>query len=197
MGARRRPLSDDDVELVILERGVEFFFEHRLHAMDLVEKQHLPLAQIGEDGGQIALNLQSRARGLLKANVELVGDDGGQRGLAQPRRPEEQHMIQRFAARLRRFKGDRQLLFRLGLADELAQPARAQLELKTLLFFSARGADQPFRSGFHEPVFVFWMIRRVVARDRHDASSVAGAATPGKTGGLPEMMPGYALLSVV
>ena len=56
MGARRRALSDDDVELVILERGVKLFFQHRLHAVNLVEEKHLPLAQIGQDGGQVALD---------------------------------------------------------------------------------------------------------------------------------------------
>jgi hypothetical protein len=83
VGARRRALADDDVELVVLERGVELFFEHRLHAVNLVEEEHLALAQVGEDGGQVALDLQGRAGGLLEADVELVGDDGGQRGLAQ------------------------------------------------------------------------------------------------------------------
>ena len=120
MRARRRSLPDDDVQLVILERGVELLFEHRLHAVNLVEKQHLALAQIGEDRGQVALDLQRRPRGLLKAHVELVGNDGGQRGLAQPRRAEEQHVIQRLAARFRRLKRDRQLFLGLGLADELA-----------------------------------------------------------------------------
>ena len=99
VGARRGALADDDVELVVLERGVELFFEHRLQAVDLVEEQYLALAQVGEDGGEVALDLQRRAGGLLEADVELVRDDGGERGFAQAGRAEEQHMIERFAAR--------------------------------------------------------------------------------------------------
>ena len=113
MGARRRALADDDVELVVFERGVELLFEHRLQAVDLVEEQHLLLAQVGQDGGQVALDLQRRAAGLLEADAQLVGDDGRQRRLAQPRRPEEQHVVQRFAAGLGRLERDGELL--LGL----------------------------------------------------------------------------------
>jgi len=42
----------------VLERGVEFFFEHGLEAVNLVEEEDLLVAQVGEDGGQVALNLQ-------------------------------------------------------------------------------------------------------------------------------------------
>ena len=153
MGARRRALPDDDVQLVILERRVKLLFQHRLHAVDLVQEQHLPLPQVGQDGGEVALDLQRRPRRLLEADVQLVRDDGCQRGLAQSGRPEQQHMIQRLAARLGRLQRDRKLLLGLGLPDELPQPPRPQLQLEILLFLSARSADQPFR--------------RVVARDRH------------------------------
>ena len=144
VGARGRALADDDVELVVLERGVELFFEHRLQAVDLVEEQHLALAQVGEDGGQVALDLQRRAGGLLEADVELVGDDGGERGLAQAGRPEEQHVIERFAARFGRFKRDGQLLLGFGLADEFAEPAGPQLEFEAVFFVGARGGDEAF-----------------------------------------------------
>ena len=166
MGARRRSLPDDDVQLVVFESGVEFFFEHRLHAVNLVEKQHLPFSQIGQDCRQVALNLQRRPGCLLKAHVQFVGDDRRQRGLAQSRRAEKQHVVQRLAARLRRFQRNRQLLLGFRLADELPQPARAQLQLKALFFFSARGADQP--------------VRRVVACNRHAGRSVAVAGGCGK-----------------
>ena len=93
MRARRRALADDDVELVVLKRCVQLLLEHRLQAVYLVQKQDLPLAKVGEDGGEVALNLQRRAGCLLEADVELVRNDGGKRGLTEARRPEEQHMI--------------------------------------------------------------------------------------------------------
>ena len=85
MGPCRRSLTDDDVQLVVLERGVELLFEYRLQAVDLVQKEDLTFAQVGQDGGQVALDLQRRAGGLLEADVQLVGDDGRQRRLAQAR----------------------------------------------------------------------------------------------------------------
>ncbi len=115
MGARRRALPDDDVELVVLERGVELFFEHRLQAVNLVEEEHLALAQVGEDGGEVALDDERRTRGLLEADVEFVGDDGGQRGLAQARRAEKKHVIQRLAARAGGFKSDGELFLCLAI----------------------------------------------------------------------------------
>ena len=41
VGARGGALADDDVELVVLERGVELFFEHGLQAVDFVEEEDL------------------------------------------------------------------------------------------------------------------------------------------------------------
>ena len=57
MRASGRSLPDDDVELVVLERGVQLFLEHRLQAVDLVQEEHLLFAQIGKDGGEVALYL--------------------------------------------------------------------------------------------------------------------------------------------
>src|SRR5690242_12101575 len=119
MSPCRRSLSDDDVQLVILERGVKLLFEHRLQAMDLVQKENLPLAQIREDGCEIALNLQRGPGRLLKSDVQLVRNDRRERGLAQARRPEQQHVVERFATGLRGLKRNSQLLLRFGLADEL------------------------------------------------------------------------------
>ncbi len=110
--------------------------------------------------------MQRRAGGLLEAHVEFVGDDGGQRGLAQAWRAEEEHVVEGLAAGFGGFQGDGELLLGFGLADELAQPARTQFELKALFFVGARGADQPFRS--------------VVARDSHAGRSVAAGGGRGQ-----------------
>ena len=173
MGARCRPLPDDDVQLVVLERGVEFFFEHGLHPVNFIQKQNLPLAQVCKNRRQVTLNLQRRPRRLLKAHIQFIRDDRGKRCLAQARRSEKQHVIQSLTARLRRLQRDRQLLLRLGLPDKLPQPPWSQLQFEALLFFSARSADQPVRWGPQERVFVPRVVRGVVVRDRHAARSVA------------------------
>jgi len=139
---RGRTLTDDDVELVVFEGGVELFFEDRLEAVDFVEEEHLPLADVGEDGGEVALDLQGRAGGLLKADVELIGDDCGQSGFAEAGRAEEQDVVEGFTARAGRFEGDGKLFFGLGLADEFIESARAKLELEGTLIFGTGRRDQ-------------------------------------------------------
>jgi len=99
--------------------------------VDFVKEKHLALAQIGQDGGEVALDLEGGAGGLLEAHVEFIGNDGGKSGFAQAWRPEEKNVIERLAARFCGFKRDGKLLFGLGLADELTQPAGAQFEFKS------------------------------------------------------------------
>ena len=125
--ARRRPLSDDDVELVVFQRRVQQLFQRGLQAVHFVDEQYLLVAEVGEDRRQVALDLQRRARGLLKRHAQLVGDDVGQRRLAQSRRPVEQHVIERLAARLGRLNCDLQIVLYFVLADKLAQPLWPQL----------------------------------------------------------------------
>jgi hypothetical protein len=66
--------------------------------VDLVEEEDLALAQVGEDGGEVSLDLQGWAGGLLEADFKLVGDDGGEGGFAQAGRAEEKDVVEGFAA---------------------------------------------------------------------------------------------------
>ena len=72
MSARRRPLPDHDVELVVLQRRVKDLLQRRLQPMNLVDEQDLLVAEIGQDGGQVALDLQSRPGGLLKGTASSL-----------------------------------------------------------------------------------------------------------------------------
>src|SRR5947209_11221359 len=71
--ASRGALSDDDVELAVFQRGVEDLFERGLQAVHFVEEEDLLGADVGEDGGEVALDLQSGAGGLLVFDAHLVG----------------------------------------------------------------------------------------------------------------------------
>jgi hypothetical protein len=66
--------------------------------MDLVDEQHVVRFEVGQHRGQVAGALQHRARGLAQVDAHLVGDDVGQRGLAQARRAEQQHVVERLGA---------------------------------------------------------------------------------------------------
>ncbi len=105
--------------------------------MDLVKEEDLTVAQVGEDGGEVALDLERGAGGLLVGDIEFVGDDGGERGFAQSWRAEEEDVVEGFAAGLGGFKGDSKLLFGFGLADEFLEAAGAELELEGGFFAGA------------------------------------------------------------
>ncbi len=76
--------------------------------------------------------LRSRAGpgGLHERDVELGGDDLGQRGLAQPRRTGQQHVVQRLPAAGGGLDRDRELIADRLLADEVLQPAGPQRALE-------------------------------------------------------------------
>ncbi len=107
MRPRRRPLTNNDIESVVLKCRIKNLLQHRLHAVDFINKKHLFVLQIGQNGSQVALDLQRRSRRRLKRRSHFVGNDVRQGRLAQARRPVEQNVIERLAARLCRFYRDR------------------------------------------------------------------------------------------
>ena len=100
--ARRRPFADDQVELEILHRRIENFLYGRIKAMDFVDEQHIVRLEIGQQRRQIARLGNDRAGCRAKTDAQLARDDLRQRRLAEARRPEQQNMVERFAARPRR-----------------------------------------------------------------------------------------------
>ena len=71
-------------------------------------------------------------------HAHLVADHVGQRRLAEPGRPVQQHVIERLAALLRRGDRDLQVLADAILADVLVEQARAQPRLVLRVFVDAR-----------------------------------------------------------
>ena len=131
--ARRRPLADHDVDLEVLERRVQDLLDHRREAVDLVDEQHVLRLEVGQQRGEVAGALEHRARGLAQVDAELPGDDVRERGLAQARRAEQQHVVERLAAAARRLDEDLELAAHLLLADVLGERAGPQRALELLL----------------------------------------------------------------
>jgi hypothetical protein len=114
--------------------------------VDLVDEHDLALGQRGQHGGQVACALDRRAAGDPQRRAELGGDDHRDRGLAQPGRPGDQHVVGRPAAAQRALQDQRQLLAHPGLADELGQALGPQ-----------RALDHPVvgvGDGRHHPLLV-------------------------------------------
>ena len=141
MGSRSRALADDDVELVVLERGVELFFKDGLQAVNSSRKSTWRSRRLVRMAVRSPW-MRGRAGGLLETDVELVGDDGGEGGFAQAGRTEEKDVVQGLAAGSRCLKGDGDLLLRLLLTDELGEASGAELELEGLVVVDAGGGDE-------------------------------------------------------
>ena len=105
--------------------------------MDLVDEQHVAVFEIGEQRREVAFG-DHRAGGGAEIDAQFARDDLRQRGLAQPRRPDEQHMIERFLARPRRLDEHRKVRARLLLADELGEPLRAQRGFRAVFVAALR-----------------------------------------------------------
>lgn len=136
-----RALADHDVDLEILHRRIQHFLDHGREAMDLVDEQHIVRLQVGQQRRQVAGFLDHRARGHAQVHAQLVGDHMAQRCLAEAGRPEDQHVVQRLAAPLRRLDVDVQLFAHRLLAEILVQPLRPDAGLDGVVFAGGGGID--------------------------------------------------------
>src|SRR5512147_29074 len=149
--AGARPLPDDDIELEILHGRIEDLLDDAAQAVDLIDEQYVTVLQIGQDGGQVPRALEHRARCRLDADPELMGDDVGKRGLAEPRRSAEQHMVERFSPAPGRLDEDAKVVLDPVLSHEIIEVERPQapveLNLVVILF---RGYDSLCHGSFRD-----------------------------------------------
>ena len=124
--ARGGAFADDQVELEILHRRVQHLLDGGLQAVDLVDEQHVPGLQVGQDGREVAGALDHRPRRRPEPDAQLARHDLRQRGLAQARRAVQQHMVHRLAAALGRLDEGAEVFAAGLLADELGQRLRPQ-----------------------------------------------------------------------
>ena len=94
VGSRHLTLAGNDVQGKVLHGGVEDFLHAPGKPVNLINKQHIPGIQVGEQGCQISGLFNGRAAGHPQAHPQLVGDNPRQGGFAQARRAVEQHMVQ-------------------------------------------------------------------------------------------------------
>ena len=84
--------------------------------------------------------------GGAKADAQLARHDLRERRLAEARRPGEQHVIERFAARLGRLDEHLEVGARLLLADELGKQLRPQ-RLLCVVGFALGAGDEAIGIG--------------------------------------------------
>ncbi|EEZ75249.1 hypothetical protein NEILACOT_04699 [Neisseria lactamica ATCC 23970] len=110
-----------NVEPVVFERGIEDFFDNGAEAVDFVDKQYVVRIKIGQKGGEVAGAFEDGAAGLAQIYAQFFGDDVRQCGFTQPRRAEEQDVVERFAALFGGLDEDGELLFGFMLPDVVVQ----------------------------------------------------------------------------
>ena len=96
------PCVERDVDLEVLHRRVEVLLDDGGQAVDLVDEQDVAAVELGEDADQVRALGQGGAVGDVDLRADLVGDDVGERGLAQARRAVEQRVLDRLLARFGR-----------------------------------------------------------------------------------------------
>ena len=127
-----RPLADDDVDPEVLHREVEHLLGGARHPVDLVDEEDVAVVHPGEDRGQVAGVGERRAAGDPERHADLGGDDHRQRGLAEPRRAGEEHVVGRAVAQPRGLEHQAELVADPLLPDHLVEGARPE-----------RGLDDP------------------------------------------------------
>ena len=105
--------------------------------------------QVGEQRGQVAGALEYRPGGLPQLHAEFVGHHVRQRGLAQPRGAENQHVVQRLAALFRGGQENRKLFAHGRLADILIERAGPQVRLQLDIVRAVRRRDYAVFSFAH------------------------------------------------
>jgi len=101
--------------------------------MDLVDEENVALRKAGQDRRHVALSLERRAGDGTQTDAQLLANDEGETRLAEPRRADQEQMVERLPAAASGFERDRELLLDALLADELAQVARSQRALELVL----------------------------------------------------------------
>src|SRR5439155_15861359 len=96
--SRSRPLTDDQIDLVVLHRRVEVLLGRRRQTVDLVDEQHLARGKFAQHRDKIGWALNNRASGGMEVDAHFAGDDLCERRLAEPGRTKEQDMVERLVA---------------------------------------------------------------------------------------------------
>ena len=92
--------------------------------MNLVDEEDVALFEVGELRGEVASLGDHRSRRCTEIDAELARNDLSERGLAEPRRPDEQDVVERVLARFCRLDKDFEVLARRLLAGEIGKRLR-------------------------------------------------------------------------
>src|SRR4029450_3059871 len=121
---RARALPDHDVELVVLEGGIQDLLDRRRHPVDFVDEEDFVLREVGEDRCQIAGLLEDWTGRGPDRRTELVPDHVGKSSLSKTRRAVEEYVVECLRTLSRGRNRHLQVLANAILADVIIEYAR-------------------------------------------------------------------------
>jgi hypothetical protein len=121
-GAGARPLADDEIQRVLLQRRVKNLLDDPVHPVDLVDEEDVALLEIREDRSHVPRPLQDGTGGTLEPHAQFVRDQGGQRRLPQAGRAVEEDVIERLPPLARGVDRKGEVLLHAHLPHELLEP---------------------------------------------------------------------------
>ena len=146
--------------------------------MDLVDEQHVVRLERGQDRGDVTFPFERRPGNLPDLDVELAADDLRQRGLAETRRPREEHVVERLPPALRCIERNRELLLHPLLADEIGEGHGTERRLELLLSpILQRRCDHPVG---HAALFSAARTCSSTGSERSIPASARSASTSGQ-----------------
>ena len=120
------PFPHHVVQAPVLHGRIEGFLHLAVQAVDFIDEQDIRMRQVDQDGRQLATVLDGGPGSDGEPTVHLAGQDLAEGGLAQPRGPVQQDMVQRLAALAGCLDQDFHVVLQVILADQLVQALRPQ-----------------------------------------------------------------------
>ena len=120
--------------------------------MNLIDEQHVPRLEIGEQRRQVPGTFQHRTRGLAQIDPKLIGDDVRERGFAEAGRSEYQDVIESLAALARRLDENVHLRFDIGLTDIVGERFRPHRPIDDFIVAAAGACNDAILFDAHAVV---------------------------------------------
>ena len=139
------PLADDDVDPEVLHRHVEHLLGRPRHPVDLVDEEDVAVVEARQDRGEVTGVGDRRAAREPQRRAHLRGDDHRERGLAEPGRAGEQHVVGRPAPAAGRLEDQPQLVAYARLPDDLVERLGPQRRLDRAVVAVGLGVGQPLQ----------------------------------------------------
>src|SRR5699024_1792713 len=93
-----RPLTYYEIQRVVLQRGIKYFFDRVIESVNFVYKQNFVFSQLGKQRDKVGGFFYGRSGGYGYPCVHFVGYYVSQSSFSKPRRTVKQHVVEIFVS---------------------------------------------------------------------------------------------------